>query len=324
MKSRLRDLWRTVTPPAWRGALVLLYHRIAVPEVDPWRLAVRPAHLDEHLDILRRSCNVVTAGELGRALDAGRVPKRTVAITFDDGYADLATEIQPQLERADLRATAFIVSRAVDRQREFWWDEIERAVLGGDAPVQSLRLDLADGPITIDPPADGSVKAMHRQIWELLRARPPEERDRLAGCVLEWAGLSTEPRASHRTLTAAEFDRLATGERLEIGAHTADHAWLAGLSSAATTDQVAAGASELEGRLGRRVETFAYPHGGPADVGEGPAAARAAGFGTAFMAVAGTVRRGTDRMRLPRLFVEDMDGEAFSRLLWRHGGIRVS
>jgi peptidoglycan/xylan/chitin deacetylase (PgdA/CDA1 family) len=324
MRSRLRDLWRTVTPPAWRGALVLLYHRIGTADVDPWRLAVSPAHLDEHLDILRRSCHVVTAGELGRALDGGGVPERTVVITFDDGYADLAAEIEPRLGRADLRATAFIVSRAVDRGREFWWDEVERGVLGPGDRGEPLRLDLADGPLTIDPPADGSRNAMHREVWQTLRARPPEERDRLAGVVLDWAGLPAEPRSSHRTLTAAEFDRIAGGDRLEIGAHTADHAWLAGLSPAMTADQIGDGRSELEARLGRPVETFAYPHGGPADVGEGPSVARSAGFSTAFLAVAGTVRRGADRMRLPRLFVEDMDGEAFGRLLWRHGGIRVT
>ena len=131
------------------------------------------------------------------------------------------------------------------------------------------------------------------------------------------------PRPSHRTLTSGELDQLARDDRLEIGSHTADHAWLAGLTPDATTAQIDSGRAELEDRIGRPVESFAYPHGGKSDVGDGQRAVRLAGFMQAFMATPGTVRHGADRFTLPRLFVEDVDGEDFGRLLWRHARIRV-
>ncbi|MGL5511071.1 MAG: hypothetical protein ACRDB1_15735, partial [Microcoleaceae cyanobacterium] len=37
-----------------RKSLVLMYHRIAEPSIDPWGLAVTPAHFAEHLEILKK------------------------------------------------------------------------------------------------------------------------------------------------------------------------------------------------------------------------------------------------------------------------------
>jgi peptidoglycan/xylan/chitin deacetylase (PgdA/CDA1 family) len=324
MRSRLRDIWRRVTPPSWRGAVVLLYHRIGPADVDPWRLAVTPEHFSEHLDILRRSAHTITVEDLRVALDDGRIPARTVAITFDDGYADLVSEALPRLDRADLRATAFVVSHAIGRDREFWWDEVERALLGPEIPRDPLRLEITDRPTTIDPSATGSRGELHRRVWAIARALPPDRRDALAAAVLQWAGLTLTPRPARRTLTSDEFDVLANSDRVEIEAHTADHAWLAGLDEAELTSQIESGRSEIERRLRRPVRSLAYPHGGPDDIGAAPSIARQAGFQTAFMATGGTVRKRADRMRLPRIFVDDVDGEGFARLLWRRAGIRAS
>jgi peptidoglycan/xylan/chitin deacetylase (PgdA/CDA1 family) len=304
--------------------LVLLYHRVGPPGVDPWRLAVSPEHFAEHLDLLVRSCTILTAPDLGRALDAGRIPARAVVITFDDGYADLVLEVQPRLARTGARATAFLVSRAINRYREFWWDQVERALLGSGAPTEALRLNVAGKSMTLDPSAHVSPLSLHRQVWALLRRQPPAERDRLAESLLAWTGVTAAPRSTHRTLTSGELDRVARDDRFEIGAHTADHAWLAGLGPDAASAQVESGMTELEELIGRPIEAFAYPHGGTDDIGDGANAVRSAGFRQAFMAVPGTVRHGADRLRLPRLFVEDIDGEGLGRLLWHHAGIRVA
>ena len=63
------------------GTLVLLYHRVAQLEHDPYGFAVCPDHFAEQCAILRHNYDVVPLRE-------AVATRREIAITFDDGYAD--------------------------------------------------------------------------------------------------------------------------------------------------------------------------------------------------------------------------------------------
>ncbi len=348
MTGRLRRLARAArarVPVIPGGALVLMYHRAATLDEDPWRLAVRPDHLAEHLAILARHASPMTAASLAGAID-GRLPRATVVVTFDDGYADLATEVRPLLDRAGVPATMFVVSGAIDGRREFWWDALERVLLGSHPlpgelqlalPGGDLRLTFAAGPADATGPGRPSRQwrawqppstprhAAYRATWERLRVLAPDDREARVDELLAWAGLERAARPTHRTLTAAELADVAADGLVEIGAHTVSHPSLAALAPADRLREIVDGKAALEQRLGRPVRTFAYPFGGPADVDAATVAeARGAGFAGAFTSVAGRARTGSPRHALPRVFVEDLDGEGFARLLWREAGIRVA
>ena len=324
VRARVRGLRRAVGPPVRNGSVALVYHRAARDEVDPWRLAVSPGHLSEHLEILGSHTRSVHASGLHAARASGRIPPRTTVVTFDDGYADLDTEIRPRLERAGVPATMYVVSRAVDRDREFWWDALARAVLGPDGGTGELELVIGDRRSRWEVDGAATRPTVHRDLWARLRSRPPAERDHLVEQVLTWAGLPLEARPSHRTLTSAQLQALNSHDLVELGAHTANHAWLAGLTPAAQAQEIEQGRSELQAAVAQPIRSLAYPHGGWSDVGPSAlAAARRAGFDTAFLAAAGRLVARSDPHRLPRVFVEDMDGDGFAALLWQFAGIRV-
>lgn len=304
--------------------MALLYHRAAVDAVDPWRLAVQPEHLTQHLEILAAHTRPTTSAGFRRACRRGRLPARTTLITFDDGYADLATEIAPRLRKAAVPATMFVVSGAIDRAREFWWDSMARAILGPEPGTGILALQIGEREHRWNL-TDESRFVVHRQVWALLRDRPSSERDDLVEQVLAWAGLTLRARDTHRTLRSAELAGLAGDDLIEIGGHTASHPRLATLSHEQRRREIEDGRSALEAFISRPVTSFAYPHGGPDDVGPGtPDQVREAGFDAAYVATPGRLGAGSDAYRLPRVFVEDMDGEEFARLLWRYARIKVS
>lgn len=101
---------------------VLLYHRVGSPPVhDPWRNFVTPRAFESHLRWLRASgYRGVSLRSVADALQGGtRLPRRAVAITFDDGYRDTYTHAFPLLRRYGYGAAIFLVSDAVGGQSSF-------------------------------------------------------------------------------------------------------------------------------------------------------------------------------------------------------------
>jgi peptidoglycan/xylan/chitin deacetylase (PgdA/CDA1 family) len=101
------------------GLRILFYHRVAD---DRDELAVRPAAFAEQMDYLAseayRAVDVLTAIEL---LDSGEPLARTVALTFDDGFLDVAEHALPILSERGFRATVFIAPAVTDGRTSFSW-----------------------------------------------------------------------------------------------------------------------------------------------------------------------------------------------------------
>jgi peptidoglycan/xylan/chitin deacetylase (PgdA/CDA1 family)/SAM-dependent methyltransferase len=124
---------------------ILMYHRIADhgPEaLAPYR--VSPESFERQLAYLRRhGYTTITLGRWIAALRSGegRVPGRTVVLTFDDAYRDFVTAAWPLVRRYGFKATVFVVADHVGGRAE-WdraygepaelasWDELRR--LGGE------------------------------------------------------------------------------------------------------------------------------------------------------------------------------------------------
>ena len=69
--------------PAWRGVLVLGYHRIGSAAEDPQLLSATQEDFDRQTRFIARHFDVVSGDDLPAALEAPR--GRHVALTFDDG-----------------------------------------------------------------------------------------------------------------------------------------------------------------------------------------------------------------------------------------------
>jgi peptidoglycan/xylan/chitin deacetylase (PgdA/CDA1 family) len=95
-----------------RLPLILCYH--AVSSVWTTELAVAETQLAGHLAALRRRGYVgLTFAESERARLAGRLPKRTVVVTFDDGFAS-TSRARPALAKAGFPGTVFVVTDFVE------------------------------------------------------------------------------------------------------------------------------------------------------------------------------------------------------------------
>jgi peptidoglycan/xylan/chitin deacetylase (PgdA/CDA1 family) len=90
------------------SVLILMYHGI---EQRPGPLFVEPQLFAEHVAAIAESgLPVLTVGEVGELLLAGRLPPRAVALTFDDGFASVVDGAAPILLERGMRATVFCVA----------------------------------------------------------------------------------------------------------------------------------------------------------------------------------------------------------------------
>jgi peptidoglycan/xylan/chitin deacetylase (PgdA/CDA1 family) len=130
-------LWRARGSPARPGLRILFYHRVA-DEPDP--LAVSRHGFAAQMDALaaegHRVVDVITAADL---LARGERGDGVVALSFDDGYRDVAEHGLPHLERLGFRATVFVATGVLDGTAAFTWYERQPPVLSWSEVVDLDR-----------------------------------------------------------------------------------------------------------------------------------------------------------------------------------------
>ena len=99
--------------------LVLAYHAISSAWETP--LAVREEELRRQLTLLaRRGYEGFTLQEAERLRREGRLPRRAVVVTFDDGFASVL-KARPILAALGYPATVFVVAAFVERADTLSW-----------------------------------------------------------------------------------------------------------------------------------------------------------------------------------------------------------
>jgi peptidoglycan/xylan/chitin deacetylase (PgdA/CDA1 family) len=297
--------------------IILLYHRVARLECDPWLLCVTPEHLAEHLDVLRCHRRIRLDEVQSNTWRIGGRGNLSVAVTFDDGYADNLYEARPLLERFDTPATFFLVSGYIGGTREFWWDELERIIL--EATYLPDRLEYSLGGRSwhwhFDP--ERPRLETYFALYEELRPLAHRTRLEILGQMRDDCKLGATVRLSHRPLNEEEVCRLAEGSHYEIGAHTVTHPLLAACSPSEQCFELGACKIWLEATLGRLVTSVSFPYGGADHYNRDTVrSARSLGYSRACTTAGHPVRSADKPFELPRLNVTDMDGEAFERLLY--------
>jgi peptidoglycan/xylan/chitin deacetylase (PgdA/CDA1 family) len=317
------------------GALILNYHRVAEPGLDPWELRVSPGHFDEHLDVVRRLGRPTQLSQLTEMLRDGRPMKGAVAITFDDGYFDNFENARPLLEKHGIPATIFVVSGSIGSERGFWWDELaalllrpgrlpsvlELAIRGKDHRIElheathygedDLGRDLATRIWQARP---GTRLHLYNRLWSILRSLGAVELAKLLDQIRDWAGNPPISHTDQRTMSARQLRNIADGGLIEIGGHTVSHPILPCHSEDHQKGEIETDKTALEELLGSQLTSFAYPFGKhcPATV----RLVKAAGYQRACSTVEGHLRSRADPYLLPRCRIRNCSGEELSRSLF--------
>jgi peptidoglycan/xylan/chitin deacetylase (PgdA/CDA1 family) len=251
--------------PSTRARLwILMYHRILPAEdsrsaLEEPGMQVSPPTFRRHLEWLRKRFEIVALSDwIARARNGQSLPRRAVAITFDDGWRDNYEYAYPILEALRVPATLFAVSHMIGTSDAFWPNRLTHLLQrhGVAATAQATGLGwlpgvLADGPQTSE--ATSAVIAACKRLPDA------ELRERLerAERVLQIAPCHPAP-----LMDWSQLNELANSGLVEIGSHTCRHTRLSeALPADATAQEILQSQALLEQRLGRPVRLFCYPNG---------------------------------------------------------------
>jgi peptidoglycan/xylan/chitin deacetylase (PgdA/CDA1 family) len=293
-----------VARSAWRRSrlLVLCYHGVSLRDEHGALpgLYMPSALFRRRLEHLRdRDCHVLPLGEALARVDAGTLPPRSVALTFDDGTQDFATRTVPLLREFDAPAAVYVATYYCGRRQPIF-DTALRYVLwrGRTSGADLADLALVPGPLPLASEAD--IQRAWNALYDRTRrdAMGADSKDALLRLVAGRVGLDYDAflaSGMFQVMTPAQVQALPH-DLVSVQLHT--HRHRVPRDRRAFAREVADNRAHLL-PLGVQAAThFCYPNGDyRADAAEW---LRGLGIESATTCVPGIVSRGTDPMLLPR------------------------
>lgn len=337
----LNRILSAVTTRLTSRACVLMYHRVASLEADVWKIAVDPIHFEQQIQFLKQKTTVISVDELAEAVAKKAVRKNTVAITFDDGYADNFLVAKPILDQYNVPATFFVTSQTIGKAEEFWWDELEYIFLFADHLPATFSHRIADSSVALalvgeeqltptlrqkhqswDACIEGapSLRAsLFLEVWRLLRPLPYPEQQEYLRHIRKWAGLEPSARTNYRAMSVSELQELSHSPLHSIGIHTLTHPALAFHSADFQRQELLGNKHLLEQQTGRKPNMVAYPYGNynPDTL----TIAAEVKFSACFTTEETSVTSKSDKYRLGRFQVKNSQLSPFAQQLrkWQKG-----
>jgi len=135
---------------------VIMYHKIN-DRAGISKLNVTPESFREQISFLKRhDYNVVELEKLAELVKENKIPYKTIAITFDDGYKNNYTYAYPILKELGIPATIFISPALIGHEGYLTWDQViemsESGVIsiGSHAMTHAYLPGLAEQKLNIE------------------------------------------------------------------------------------------------------------------------------------------------------------------------------
>jgi peptidoglycan/xylan/chitin deacetylase (PgdA/CDA1 family) len=323
-------LKRTLNQLNLRG-IILMYHRVAEVNCDPWQLSVTPSHFDEQMGVLKKYGRPVQMQEMGEKLRRFSLGKKEIVVSFDDAYSDNFHNAKPILERHGIPAIFFVITSAIGSFEEFWWDELERIALSVKTLPETFELAILGKKYSWRITSEGQHKKMgyipsasgdsteltqiqfYNILWEILSRSSYEEKREVLKQIARWTGQSLTPRQDYLPMTSGMLLSLARSPLFKIGAHTVSHPLLSRLSLEEQEEEIIRSKLDLEKIINKKIGSFSYPHGDYSE--ETVKLVERSKFKNACTIVQSPVTRNMNRYLLPRFAVLNWNGEQFEQNL---------
>jgi peptidoglycan/xylan/chitin deacetylase (PgdA/CDA1 family) len=260
-----------------------------------------------YVRVSRRVGEIVPLGELVRRHAEGKNTGGLIALTFDDAYAALRTELSTFLSREAVPVATFVVTQAAATGAKYWWDRIEdvRPQVATDRwRAFEASCGVPEAYRRGQPSSFGPLRPLRQWLLATYAGRWPDRLEPELAALEQEVGAQTR----HRSMMFDELADLVKNAPVEVGVHTVSHPVLPLLSDADLTREVTGCFSALRERFATALPILSIPFGLYDD--RTIRVARSGGM-AACLTLGGTLLNGQrDRYALPRLCLNRGDTSA--------------
>jgi peptidoglycan/xylan/chitin deacetylase (PgdA/CDA1 family) len=294
---------------------VVTFHNLVSEPIDEFDRHLFRRHIGGFVATMKRflrDYEILPLPTLLSRLAAGDPAPRTLAITFDDGFAGVYCLAFPILSEARVAATVFLPTQpdGIPETRLLHFETLEIAFRLSRAACLDVS-NLGLGTVPLSDPRQRAT-AMER-VKRPLRTAPANVCDAAQRTILEQLGVSGDEIADYaarspkyRKLSPEQIASLVKAG-WNVGGHTRTHRPLISLDDTDLREEIEGNLADLRTLFGLDNPPFAYPYGSPELVGDkAPEIVRHSGFCCAFTTVRKACSPNDDSFDLGRFSDADL------------------
>lgn len=293
-----------------RNYQILIYHRVN-DENDPFFPAIPVSVFRKQMFYLSQNYHVMSLEEILLTGTHTRLPKNTIAITFDDGYMDNYTYAFPILKEFKLPATIFLSTGYIGVDEAIWHDRVFNA--WRQTRVSSFVFEGFKYSMNT---LEEKLKVQDAILDYLKRLRPGNRLKNIQR-LEEQLHISKDEKPQNIMLKWPMIKEMYN-HGISFGAHTVTHTILTALPIDSVRKEVYQSKEAIEDILKVPICLFAYPNGKGEDFNsEVKEIIKDAGFLGAVTTIFGTNRGFQDEFELKRIITWDFCLPSFAlKLNW--------
>lgn len=236
--------------------LILVYH--GVVQTPDHSVSVGPIatrQFVQHLNYFKQNFDVVSQDEIFKMYREGYKPKKkTVTITFDDGYENNYLHAYPLLKQFNFPATMYIISQCVEDDNLItWYDYID--FVKSDLDVRKIDVNvLQKEKLTTISELKNLIKTLNIEQRRMLFAEIGKQVD-----INSY--ISRYPREYWKLMNRQQLKELSDSGIIEIAAHSQNHPNLGEIKIEDAKQEVTKCKAELENVIQKEVRSIAFPDG---------------------------------------------------------------
>jgi len=310
-------------PPHRQQAAILCFHGVGIsPDPDAESNVLDVRDFRKILHVLRRSFRVIRLSELVRAVrEKGTLPPNSIAITFDDGYANNHTIAAEELATLKMPWSEFLPAQLIETGGRQWTDDLRLLIHRGRHRHLSLTWD--DEHLEWDLTTRAKRQDAVERIIQAWRYLPESLRQPRFDALL--SHYSTDEIESLRDrfrsfapMTWQQARQLQTAG-VDVGSHSLSHIALSPQTPQQIRHELTTARTMLQERLGDHSPHFSYPYGRPDSISPlTESVLSEMGYDCALTLEQNLVHcQGTTLLAMPRLIVPTQIGRLFFTLWQR-------